>query len=199
MKLPLKCPDCKAPLQPFRAASPHGADIELERCTGCGGVWCPGERPLQASFGPAALPQLVGGTTHRRCASCRILLTPARLPGELSVEMCSACRGLFLDPEEFQKLGGRERQAPRPSGLPPPPEEPTPKPAPARRARVATFEKAPAPAPAPAPPSFAPPDASELAASFICVQCGQPKPLREGQAFRQGLACRPCMRALLGG
>jgi Zn-finger nucleic acid-binding protein len=198
MKLPLQCPDCKAPLHPFRAVSPQGVDVELECCSRCGGVWGADGR-LQESFGPVARPQLVGGTTHRRCAFCRILLTPAVLPGGLSVEMCSACRGLYLDQGEFQKLGGRTHPPPRASGLPPPPQEPTPRPAPARRARVTTFEKAPAPTPTPAPLSFSAPATSEQAPSFICVQCGQPKPLREGQAFRQGLACRPCMRALLGG
>jgi Zn-finger nucleic acid-binding protein/DNA-directed RNA polymerase subunit RPC12/RpoP len=183
----LKCPDCKAPLESFLAKPPQGVDISLERCTRCGGVWG-GEGRIQASFGEVAHPQLVGGTTHKSCAFCRILLTPALLPGGLSVEMCSACRGLYLDSGEFQKLGGRARKEPKEAR---PSQPPPPSPAPARPAQVSTFAKAPVPAP--------PPQAPEASASFLCVRCGQQKPLREGQAFRDGLACRPCMRAVLEG
>lgn len=194
MKPLLRCPDCKAPLESFPAKSPQGVDVSLERCTRCGGVWG-GAGRIQASFGEVAQPQLVGGTTHKCCAFCRILLTPAVLPDGLSVEMCSACRGLYLDSGEFQKLGGRahkEHKEARPS-MPPPP---LPTPTPARPAQVTSFTKAPVPAPPPLPPPEAP---KASAASFLCVRCGQQKPLREGQAFRDGLACRPCMRAVLEG
>jgi hypothetical protein len=41
----------------------------------------------------------------------------------------------------------------------------------------------------------APADAAPAAGFFACVECGEHKPLREGQALRDGLACRECMRA----
>lgn len=165
------CPDCKGSLQSFPVTPPSGAELELERCTQCGGVWCEWSR-LHAAFGEAVRPKLIGGDTHRRCPLCRILLTPALLPDGLTVEKCSACQGIYLDAGELQQLGGRERQTPRlASALPQPPAA---KPAPAREKAASTVPKH----------------------SFRCVRCGQLKPLREGQAFREGLACRACMRAV---
>lgn len=32
-----------------------------------------------------------------------------------------------------------------------------------------------------------------------CIECGQRKLLREGQALRDGLACRACMKARVEG
>jgi Zn-finger nucleic acid-binding protein len=224
-----------------------GNELALDHCDQCGGVWGE-EGRLQKAFGKAAEPMLRGGDTHRRCVLCRILLTPAVLPGGLSVEVCSACRGLFLDAGEFEKLGGHERAvagsgipkppvAPRPPVAPPaPPKVPTVAPAPvvnfssAWNAQAiaspgpATAQEAPPavkptkkqkpasdgsaspeaaqarrqkPAP-PAPEQAAPQEAPEVANTFACVQCGKRVPFREGQAYREGLACRSCMRALLG-
>lgn len=163
MKPPSKCPHCAQSLQPFLVKAPSGAEVELSRCSRCGGFWSP-EGRLQRTFGPAARHQLVGGMTQRHCVECRILMTPAVLPSGLSVEVCSACHGMFLDAGELEQLGARERQpgrAPARPGLPTPAAAPTEK-----------------------PPG-----------TFPCIECGQFKPLREGQALRDGLACRSCMKA----
>jgi Zn-finger nucleic acid-binding protein len=268
MKPVRKCPDCDSLLQNFSARPPQGNELELDHCDGCGGVWGE-EGRIQKAFGKAAEPLLRGGDTHRRCVLCRILLTPAVLPGGLSVDVCSACRGLYLDAGEFEKLGGRERSGagsglpkppvaaqppvPRPPPVPQPPPVPRPPPVapPPPKAPavvpVVTFSSpwkvqvsappspapvpAPAPAPVPAPvPAPAPAQAAseeaspavkakkkkkkaasahpassepqeapaEAANTFACIQCGKRVPFREGQAYRDGLACRPCMRALLG-
>ena len=39
----------------------------------------------------------------------------------------------------------------------------------------------------------------ETAGTFECIECGKRKPLREGQALRDGLACRACMKARVEG
>ncbi|HEX8537497.1 MAG TPA: zf-TFIIB domain-containing protein, partial [Cystobacter sp.] len=141
--------------------------------------------------------QLVGGETQRSCVECRILMTPARLPSGASVEVCSACRGMFLDAGELAPLGVRE--TPPPAIRPPPPPVRVPPPPP-RRAEPAHTPRQPhsvedhrehpllivaeeEPVVQPAP------------GTFLCVECGQARPLREGQALRDGLACRACMKA----
>ncbi len=162
-----KCPHCKHPLQPFTAKARSGGEVEMERCTQCGGFW--GEKGrIQDSFGSQARYELVGGETTRYCVLCRILMTPAKLPSGISVEVCSACRGMYLDAGELARLGARE-----PGRSP---------------------ERASAPKPVKARPAAAPPPLP-TPGTFECIECGKRKPLREGQALRDGLACRACMRA----
>ncbi len=181
--------------------SPSGSEVELERCTSCGGFW--GERGrIQDNFGPPAQYELVGGMTTRHCVLCRILMTPAKLPAGIDVEVCPACRSMFLDAEELAQIGVRPpARAPRRPGLPQPagtaraaavparaaPARAAPPPLPAARAPEAP--RAPEPAPeAEATPADAP-------GTFECVVCHKRKPVREGQALRDGLACRACMKA----
>jgi Zn-finger nucleic acid-binding protein len=187
-----KCPHCGHLLQAFLVASPSGTEVELERCTQCGGFWSERGR-IQDVFGPSARYELVGGMTQRRCILCRILMTPARLPSGIAVEVCSACRGMFLDRGELEQLGARRPARDRDHSGPPrsvgaPPAAAPPHAAPPPRP-VAQMPEA----PEPAPPEEARP--VDTAGTFECVECGQRKPLREGQALREGLACRACMKA----
>jgi Zn-finger nucleic acid-binding protein len=87
-------------------------EVELDRCSGCGGIWCDwGE--LEQVTGRALEPELLEGHTDRRCAFCGITLRVAVLPGGVPVETCGACRGLYLDAGELSELGGTEPAPPR--------------------------------------------------------------------------------------
>ncbi len=190
MKPSRSCPHCAQPLEAFLVNSPAGAEVELERCTSCGGYW--GERGrIQDHFGPSAQYQLVGGTTTRHCVDCRILMTPATLPAGIDVEACPACRGMFLDAEELAQVGARTAaRAQKRPGLPQP----------AGAARAAPTPRA----AEPEAPVIALEEKDEVTpvnvpGTFECVACHKRKPLREGQALGEGLACRPCMRKRLKG
>ncbi|EPX58186.1 hypothetical protein D187_004223 [Cystobacter fuscus DSM 2262] len=197
MTLVSRCPHCAHPLEPFVATSRTGAQAELARCAQCGGFWGAAGR-LQDTFGEPARHQLVGGETQRSCVECRILMTPARLPSGATVEVCSACRGMFLDAGELAPLGVRETPPPA-ARPPPPPARVSPPPPPPRRARpahtpgqphsVADHRELPLVVVEEEPIEQPPPG------TFLCVECGQARPLREGQALRDGLACRACMKA----
>ncbi len=178
--------------------SPSGSEVELERCASCGGFW--GERGrIQDNFGPPAQYELVGGMTKRHCVLCRILMTPAKLPVGIDVEVCPACRGMFLDAEELAQIGVRPpARAQRRPGLP--------QPAGAARAAAAAARSTPVrtePPPLPAARAPAAPRAPaqeentpvESPGTFECVVCHERKSVREGQALRDGLACRACMKA----
>lgn len=201
MTLVSKCPHCAQPLTPFTATARSGAQTELGRCARCSGFWAPDGR-LQDTFGAPALPRLVGGETQRSCVECRILMTPALMPSGAAVEVCSACRGVFLDAGELAPLGIREEVPVSVRVMPPPPP-----PAPAR-------PRSPAKTPGRAHSvedhreshretslddlpliSGTPTDMAPAAGFFACIECGTHKPLREGQALRDGLACRTCMKA----
>ncbi len=202
MTLAIKCPHCAQPLTPFTATARTGAQAELSRCARCSGFWAP-EGRLQDTFGAPARPQLIGGETQRSCVECRILMTPARMPSGASVEVCSACRGVFLDAGELAPLGIREEVPVGVRATPPPP------PVPSAVARPRSPAKTPGMAhsvehhrepPRQVPPDdialfVAPSDTAPAAGFFACIECGEHKPLREGQALRDGLACRACMKA----
>ncbi|QRK05022.1 zf-TFIIB domain-containing protein [Archangium violaceum] len=191
-----KCPGCTHSLQAFSPRTPSGAGLELERCPQCGGCWGARGR-IQNAFGAAARHQLIGGLTVRNCVECRILMTPAVLPSNVTVEVCSACHGMFLDAGELEQLGVRDPgRSPARAGLPKPAGTPRPTVAP------------PPPPPRPIHEEHEPPSVlvdledeapTESAGTFECVECGQRKPLREGQALRDGLACRACMKARVVG
>lgn len=193
------CPHCAQPLEAVLVNSPAGAEVELERCTSCGGFWGYRGR-IQDHFGPNAQYQLVGGMTQRQCVECRILMTPAKLPAGIDVEVCPACRGMFLDAEELAQVGTRPAaRTPKRPGLPQP----------ARAARAVSAPARPVPPPLPAARAAEAPKAVEAAepvaeqeaetdeapGTFKCVVCRKRKPVREGQALRDGLACRACMKA----
>ena len=92
------CPGCTAPMNAFKAGT-----VELDRCPFCNGLW----------FDPGELEQVLGrklvGTldqttvTSRRCAICAVPMRSVEL-GFLQVEVCTNCRGVFLDDGELTAL-----------------------------------------------------------------------------------------------
>jgi len=185
MKAENQCPHCTRVLQPFRVTSPAGVEVELSGCSHCSKVWAAGGH-LQRSFGVKALHHLVGGTTQHSCVECRILLTPAHLGSGATVEVCSACHGLLIDETDLAALGIRH-------GVTPPVRQRKVEPA-----VVVELEEDEATPPPPLPVprrTVASAEPVEAPGTFVCVLCEQRKPLREGQALRDGLACRTCMEA----
>lgn len=90
-------------MRPFQAGA-----VELDRCPFCRGLWFDGGE-LEQVLGK----KLVGAldntiSTSRRCAKCTTPMQPAVL-GELRVEVCTTCRGVFLDDGELTKLNGGQK------------------------------------------------------------------------------------------
>lgn len=87
-------------MNPFQAGP-----VELDRCPFCNGLW----------FDPAELEEVLGRklvgkldettVTARRCATCHIPMRSVELGG-LQVEVCTTCRGVFLDAGELVALNG---------------------------------------------------------------------------------------------
>jgi Zn-finger nucleic acid-binding protein len=85
---------------------------DLGHCAACGGVWLDFGR-LESLAHHDFETRPAGGSTTRRCARCRISMTPVTLRG-VAVETCGACRGLYLDEGELDTLLGRPVIFPRP-------------------------------------------------------------------------------------
>ncbi len=146
-------------------AAASGTEVDV--CRVCGGLWLDyGE--LERIIEKPAPEELFAGETTRRCPACGLSLATAFLPGPTPVEICTACRGLFLDDGELEQLAGRWVSL-------------TPKDRDAWKRLV------------PAPPERA---AEQGVNGFVCVKCARRFPLREGNALGAGLACGACTPAI---
>lgn len=77
--------------------------VELDRCSFCNGLWFDGGE-LEQVLGKKLIGALVDSTpTSRRCAQCAVPMRSAELGG-LQVEVCTTCKGVFLDDGELVRL-----------------------------------------------------------------------------------------------
>jgi len=104
------CPKCNDVLdrQPVR-------EVEVDTCSQCGGIWLDrGELvKLKLAAGGRALPPVeqdseaarkvppTSGVVKLPCPACSGTLTPLQV-GEVAVDLCSECRGLWLDRGELE-------------------------------------------------------------------------------------------------
>ena len=122
---PLRCPGCGAPVPASASQCPYcRAQVATVACPACfalaplGASHCPG-------CGAALAPRSPGTAAGAPCPACQEPLASARV-GEVPLQSCGACGGLWLDQATFQDLGAhRERQGavlgalPAPSAAPP--------------------------------------------------------------------------------
>jgi Zn-finger nucleic acid-binding protein len=101
-------------MRPFQAGA-----VELDLCPFCNGIWFDGGELEQV------LKKKLIGTmdptqqSSRRCPACSIAMNPAEL-GALRVEVCTQCKGVFLDDGELVALNGGQRITVQGSAKPPP-------------------------------------------------------------------------------
>lgn len=150
------CPDCLTPLEDFARAN-----ATLGRCP-CGGLWLPhGE--LEAFLGPAFVSEPLEGDTTRRCPDCTLSLSAAILPNGVPVEVCSTCRGTWVEWVDLVELKHKALSS---------------------LARPANPHAGLAAPEAPAP---------RQAGGFACAKCGQQRPFARGHGTASGLVCDDCV------
>lgn len=114
----MHCPKCRQ--QPLKERYVSAANLHVDFCPKCRGVWLDGGELGRAM--PAADPQLqIPSNAVRLRASCPRCAKPLYAfpypQTRVMIEMCRECRGLWLDAGEFKQI--REARAQLP-----PPEEP---------------------------------------------------------------------------
>ena len=86
--------------------------IELDRCRACQGVWLEAGE-LTEVLSRELKPRVVPGGSERPCAFCARPMSPALLPGDVEVETCERCHGVYMDEGELEQLTyGTETVAP---------------------------------------------------------------------------------------
>jgi Zn-finger nucleic acid-binding protein len=109
----MQCPACKN--QELESSSDSKTSLELDSCPNCLGIWFDAGE-LQTFYKSSELLQrfapVGGGSLHhtyeisasaRRCPRCRKGMERP-LVGGISVDVCRACRGIWFDDGELQKV-----------------------------------------------------------------------------------------------
>ncbi len=111
----MDCPKCRQ--QPLREKYVSGANLNVDYCPKCKGIWFDGGELAQAL--PAAERQLQIPRRAVRlrapCPRCNKPLYAFPYPhSRVTIEMCKGCHGLWLDAEEFQQIQEAREQLPSP-------------------------------------------------------------------------------------
>ncbi|MBS2034165.1 zf-TFIIB domain-containing protein [bacterium] len=94
--------------------------LEVDSCPECFGIWFDREELKEFIQKPELIQRLSEGTSspaptstgERTCPSCRIPLSETSL-GEVSVDVCFRCRGIWLDQGELDHAVEQYRQGQR--------------------------------------------------------------------------------------
>ena len=78
--------------------------VELDRCTFCKGLWFDAGE-LEKVLGKKLAGMLGGELRARQCPHCKVNLYAVTL-GDVQVDVCTTCRGVFLDSGELKALNG---------------------------------------------------------------------------------------------
>lgn len=108
------CPDCLTHMQlfwvPGRAT---GSEVELDRCSDCGGVWFDAGELFEAS---GRKVQASEHKTDRQCPECHLPLMEGELRGGVEVETCLECAGTFLEARDLDAIVNKSPTTRAPGG-----------------------------------------------------------------------------------
>ena len=103
----MQCPKCAN--STLKTAKVSKADIELERCTTCKGLWFDKDE-LTSILGQRAernfdIPKFASRNPRNQCPKCRQALYEFCYPDTLTlVDACKSCRGIWLDDLEWKQI-----------------------------------------------------------------------------------------------
>ena len=105
----MTCPKCKAAMKAVSAG-----EYEVDRCTGCGGLWFDLREHehiavSKAQVAPLDTGDAAKGNRHNQlrdvqCPACRVKMLKLSVPNQLHIkyESCPVCYGAFFDAGEFK-------------------------------------------------------------------------------------------------
>ncbi|MCP5500620.1 MAG: zf-TFIIB domain-containing protein [Leptospiraceae bacterium] len=104
----MECPKCKSPMETVTYA-----DIEVDRCTNCFGIWFDMQehedlKKIRGSeaidIGDPKIGKKYNNIDDVNCPRCHVKMIPMVDVGQHHIwyESCSRCNGLFFDAGEFK-------------------------------------------------------------------------------------------------
>ncbi len=110
----LSCPQCAAPVPPTNHTCAHcGTQLLVRACPRCFARVFHGAKHCSECGAETAIPAAAGpdGTASRRqCPRCDQPLT-AQLVGDVLLDQCDACTGVFVDTAALERILTERRQA----------------------------------------------------------------------------------------
>ena len=110
----MNCPNCKIEMQKVKTESHYGAEIDLDQCPECGGLWFDSDEVISVKFGNARnfdkvdTGKLVNLSPQKKELFCpkdhtklEIFRDP-NFPASLKVESCPTCGGFWFNRGEFE-------------------------------------------------------------------------------------------------
>jgi len=105
------CPKCQ---QVFRKRR-FGPEISLDVCSGCNGIWCPGDDlehlltlPMVdvLDVGDARVGAVYNRVTNIDCPGCGTRMKNTRVTDQphIGIEVCPGCSSVFLDAGELTDI-----------------------------------------------------------------------------------------------
>lgn len=171
----IDCPRCHAAMDVFtRHGAPGAAPIVADMCLDCGGLWLDGPEVAAAYPSLSVLAErradvLAVGERGAGIACCPRCEKPTlEVPFfDLSLDVCAACNGVWIDGDEIEALS---RTIDRGDGLPAP------------DAVVGGYRTA---------------AAGVMTKRVVrCAECGTDAPLRSTVSTPKGPVCQPCAKAI---
>lgn len=101
------CPGCNSAMQVW-----HLGEIEIDRCTFCGGIWFDRDE-LGAALEKGPLPA-PGPDGKRSCPHCEAPLGRLEVEG-VTLDGCRSCGGTYFDQDELDRLAGQRVKLQHPS------------------------------------------------------------------------------------
>lgn len=112
----MNCPNCLSKFNNVVLKSHYGADVEVEQCPLCGGIWCDGLEMHSISISDAKqhekidLQKLIEPAPIGRelnCPRCHVLLKEFKdpnFPEQIKLDFCSKCEGFWLNRGELSEF-----------------------------------------------------------------------------------------------
>ncbi len=111
----MNCPKCLR--QPLREKYLSRANLNVDYCPKCKGVWFDGdelERAMPVADSHVRIPR-AAVLLRAPCPRCAEPLHAFPYPQtRVTIEICRSCHGLWLDPGEFERIQEARKQLPSP-------------------------------------------------------------------------------------
>lgn len=109
----MNCPNCQTQFRTVQAKSRYGANIKIEQCLNCGGIWCnsmdmasvsPEEAQRIDKLDIGKLASLSSIKKDLHCPQCNNILenfNDPNFPQQIKVSFCAKCMGFWLNRGEL--------------------------------------------------------------------------------------------------
>ncbi len=103
----MKCPKCEKEMRPK-----NYGDVEVDKCPECSGFFFDqGELETLMAGGAEGVKEIEYSELSNKqdmmigsCPRCNVDMEPYLGPGNLRIDRCTKCSGVFLDQGEFEEL-----------------------------------------------------------------------------------------------